>query len=106
MSKEYEPKYSTPFIINELIGQFGSDSKLIDVFNYIIGDRKFRCPKCKGRGFIKVKYNCYPSGLPDSGFVYESAYKDIECDLCKAFGYTNKQMKPKMVQDGWEEVND
>lgn len=103
MSKVYEPRYSTPYIINELIGQFGSDAKLIEVFGCFIGVRKFRCPKCKGRGYIKVEYNSYPPGFPDSGFVYEAGYKDIECDLCKAFGYTEKKMKPKMVQDGWEE---
>ena len=103
MSNKYKPNYSKPYIINKLIGEYGSDAKLIDIFNDVIGTRRFRCPKCNGRGYIKVEYNSYPPGFPDSGFVYEAAYKDVECDLCKAFGYTEKQMKPKMVQDGWEE---
>jgi DNA topoisomerase-1 len=61
-----------------------------------------KCPKCDGRGYIKCKYNGYPSGLPDSGWVYEEAFKDVKCDVCNGVGYTEKPMKPKMVQDGWE----
>lgn len=103
MSNVYKPRYSTPCIIKKLIDRHGYNAKLIDVFDNVIGARRFLCPKCNGRGYVKVEYNSYPPGFPDSGFVYEAAYKDVECDLCKAFGYTEKQMKPKMVQDGWEE---
>ena len=26
----------------------------------------------------------------------------VTCDLCNGEGYTEKEYKPKMVQDGWE----
>lgn len=31
-------------------------------------------------------------------------YEEIKvtCDLCNGEGYTEKEYKPKMVQDGWE----
>ena len=44
------------------------------------------CPKCKGKKTISEKYNGYPLGLPDSGFVCAWEYRDIECDLCKGKG--------------------
>ena len=60
------------------------------------------CPKCKGRGYVSKRYNAYPSGLPDSGWVDDWKKTDVECDLCKGHGWTEKEWKPKMVQDGWE----
>ena len=43
------------------------------------------------QGKITVEYNGYPKGLPDSGFVYEAAYKSVECDLCAGEGYTREE---------------
>ena len=53
-----------------------------------------------------MKYNAYPSGLPDSGFVYEEGTKIIDCDLCNGEGYTSIKYIPKMIQDGFIPENE
>lgn len=62
----------------------------------------YECPSCKGKGHTIKEYNKYPQGLPDSGWVYEPGYTEVECDLCKGRGYNARQYKPKMIQQGWE----
>lgn len=57
-------------------------------------DGKFLCPLCMGVGKIQQKYNAYPSGLPDSGFVDDWKYRNVHCNLCDGLGYTEKQLKP------------
>jgi hypothetical protein len=92
--------------IVELIKMFGENTTLKQVLLIASDGRKFKCPKCDGKGKITVEYNGYPRGLPDSGFVYEAAFKDIECDICKGEGYTREEYKPKYIQDGFEVVKD
>ena len=88
--------------IISLCDYYGENATLKDVLLSIQGNNKYLCPKCNGTGTITIEYNGYPPNLPDSCGVYEAAYRKEECDLCKGQGYTNKQMKPHMVQDGWE----
>jgi DnaJ-class molecular chaperone len=88
--------------IISLCNQYGENTTLKDILLSVQGNNKYLCPKCNGTGSVTIEYNGYPSGLPDSGFVYEATYRKEECDLCKGQGYTSKQMKPHMVQDGWE----
>ncbi len=88
--------------IKALVVTYGANTTLGEMLKRVQGNKIYRCPKCNGRGFRTVEYNGYPSGLPDSGFVYEAAYKDVVCDLCKGEGYTDHEYKPRMVQDGWE----
>lgn len=88
--------------IKNLIETYGGDTTLNEVMRRVAGNRIHKCPKCCGKGFEVVEYNGYPSGLPDSGWVYEAKYKNVTCDLCKGEGYTEKEYKPKMVQMGWE----
>lgn len=92
--------------IIDLIKIFGADTTLKQVLLIVSGGRKYKCPKCNGKGKITIEYNGYPKGLPDSGFVYEAAFKDIECDICKGEGYTREEYKPKYIQDGFEVVKD
>lgn len=92
--------------IVDLIKIFGENTTLKQVLLIVSGGRKHKCPKCNGKGKITVEYNGYPKGLPDSGFVYEAAFKDIECDICKGEGYTREEYKPKYIQDGFEVVKD
>lgn len=68
--------------VEEITGMFGEDTRLGDVKNLLLGKKKHRCPKCHGKGYTEKEYNSYPTGLPDSGFVYEPAWKKITCDLC------------------------
>lgn len=79
------------------------DMTLDEILTKLSDSEIYKCPKCSGRGTITVEYNAYPSGLLDSGFVYEAGYKNVECDLCSGEGYTKIKYRPKMVQDGWEE---
>jgi len=101
--KEYEAKHSRADIIAQLIVEYGADTTLSDALRRELRANIYKCPKCDGRGYIKIEYNGYPRGLPDSGFVYEAAYKDNKCDLCNGIGYTSKKMQPRMIMDGWTE---
>ena len=94
--------------VEEITGMFGEDTRLGDVKNLLLGKKKHRCPKCHGKGYTEKEYNSYPTGLPDSGFVYEPAWKKITCDLCGGEGWLEKEMKPKYkkVLDGYECVDD
>lgn len=90
--------------VEEITGMFGEDTRLGDVKNLLLGKKKHRCPKCHGKGYTEKEYNSYPTSLPDSGFVYEPAWKKITCDLCSGEGWLEKEMKPKYkkVLDGYE----
>ena len=103
MRNTYEPKYSKAAMVKKMIQEYGALTPLKDVFRIVLQNNIYECPKCSGRGYIKIRYNGYPNGLPDSGWVYEEAYRDDKCDLCKGIGYTSKPMKPKFKQVGWEE---
>lgn len=86
----------------QLCHQYGSNTTLGDLVRIIQGNKVHMCPKCSGKGYTVVEYNSYPDGLPDSGWEYRAAYKNIPCDLCDGAGYTSHKYKPRMVQDGWE----
>lgn len=88
--------------VSKLIDIYGANATLEDILKKIQGDKVYKCPKCNGLGAITEEYNGYPSGLPDSDFIYKAAYRHLECDLCKGEGFTTHQYKPKMIQDGWE----
>ena len=88
--------------IMALCDEYGKDTTLGEILSSIQKRKTYKCPKCNGTGKITVEYNGYPSGLPDSGWVYEAAYRTVECDLCNGEGYTGKLHKPRMIQDGWE----
>jgi len=64
----------------------------------------FVCPNCLGKGKIKEKYNAYLSGLPDSGWAEDWKYRDVTCPICHGLGHVKNKLKPKMIQDGWEEI--
>ena len=91
-----------PYDIQQLINEFGPDITLKDVLDRVKGKYIYKCPKCNGKGTISVKYNAYPSGLPDSGWVDDWKYKDVKCDLCNGKGYTAIKYRIRMVQDGYE----
>ena len=63
------------------------------------------CPKCNGEGVVQEKYNAYPSGLPDSGWVEDWKYRNKACNVCNGKGYTEKKLVPnkKIVIDGYIE---
>jgi len=88
--------------IKELISSYGGEKTLNELLEAELSKTPYLCPKCNGEGYNKVGYNAYPKGLPDSGFVENWKYKNVECDLCKGKGYTEREYKPKMVQEGWE----
>lgn len=88
----------------ELRDCYGGEVTLDQVVAHIQGNKIHKCPKCNGLGYTVEEYNKYPTGLPDSGWVYEPGYRNITCDLCHGEGYTEQEYKPRMVQDGWEAV--
>lgn len=88
--------------IKNLISVYGGESTLNQILEKKLSQKPYKCPKCNGIGTNSIRYNAYPSGLPDSGWVERWEYKDVECDLCNGEGCTVKEYKPKMVQQGWE----
>lgn len=88
--------------IEALIRVYGGEKTLNQILKQELNKTPYKCPKCNGVGTNSVKYNAYPSGLPDSGWVEKWEYKDVKCNLCNGDGYTAKEYKPKMVQQGWE----
>lgn len=89
-----------------LCSVYGRNTTLGELCRIIQEGRIYKCPKCDGAGKLTMKYNAYPSGLPDSGFVYEEGIKTIDCDLCNGEGYTSIKYIPKMVQDGFIPENE
>lgn len=89
-----------------LIAVYGEDVTFKDLLEREMEKTPYMCPKCKGKGIERVRYNAYPSGFPDSGWVEDMKTKAVECDLCKGVGYTKEKYQPKMVQQGWEATND
>lgn len=80
------------------------DMKLSELVKMMLGDRLYTCPECKGKGVFRKAHNSYPSGLPDSGWVFDEKYmyyRDENCTLCEGHGYTVKEFVPKMIQQGW-----
>lgn len=76
--------------IEQLIKTHG-DIKFSILLNKLYKHKIYKCPKCDGTG--QKEYNAYPSGLPDSGFVYKQGFRD--CDLCEGHGYTEKKYLSK-----------
>lgn len=90
--------------IKALYEEYG-DKPLSEIIQELKGNNKFECPECKGLGCVSIKYNAYPQGLPDSGFVYEPKYKRHKCSLCDGLGYTEYEFEPHYIQDGWQIKN-
>lgn len=88
-------------VVEDLIKKYGEDMTLGECLKKFRGDKLFECPKCHGKGGYVVTYNAYPSGLPDSGWVYEEGKKTVSCDLCHGKGYTDVKYVPKMKFDGY-----
>lgn len=88
--------------IENLIRVYGGEKTLNQILEQELNKTPYKCPKCHGTGKVEIRYNAYPSGMPDSGWVEDWKYKDVECDLCNGKGYTTREYKPKMVQQGWE----
>ena len=65
------------FEFMELVDTYGKDMTLGEILTKISDSEIYKCPKCSGKGSITVEYNAYPSGLPDSGFVYEAGQRNF-----------------------------
>ena len=91
------PKDNTLEVLYSLISQYGDATTLEDAYLRTVEkvSKRHCCPKCKGNGYLVREYNSYPSGLPDSGWVYKPGYDYYECDLCHGKGYTDKKYVPK-----------
>ena len=65
-------------------------------------DGWFKCPKCHGVGTVPVKYNEYPSGLPDSGWAEDIRTRHDKCNICNGVGYTEVEKKAITKVVGYE----
>ena len=96
-----ELKYPSDFyVVMQLLKRHG-DVKLSKVLSSFrpLG---FICPQCNGTGTVREKYAT--DSLAVATGCADWSYRDAECPLCKGTGAVSKKLKPKMVQDGWEEA--
>lgn len=77
---------------------YGGETTLDDLVKLMQGNKIHRCPKCGGSGTIIKRVN--RAQYWECRDRYEET--KVTCDLCNGEGYTEKEYKPKMVQDGWE----
>lgn len=84
--------------ISALIREYGKGTTLQTLMNSARNTLRYECPKCNAQGSKSVKYNAYPKGMPDSGWVDDWQYKTVECDLCHGEGYTAKQYVAEVVE--------
>ena len=112
--KEWQPYCSVPFLIVDLwkgkgktmkicdavrlCKTYGEDTTLAELQKEIQGNKIHRCPKCYGEGIVIKMIN--RAQYWECRDRYEET--KVTCDLCNGEGYTEKEYKPKMVQDGWE----
>lgn len=87
--------------LEKLAKRYGYSTRLYQIIEQLMAEKPYECPKCHGEGTLEEAYNSYPSGFPDSGWVYEPRTETVECDLCNGEGYTSVKYKPNMVQQGW-----
>ena len=67
------------------------DIPVSQVIEKLKRDRKFVCPKCKGKGRIQVIVD---SGHPNMDKLHRSpTYGAEDCDLCQRYGYTETLKK-------------
>jgi DnaJ-class molecular chaperone len=83
--KSYQAKYGN-ITLKELLAK-------------VQGNRVHKCPKCNGTGSEEHWEYHYPPGMSDD--PYKEYYYE-NCPLCKGYGYTETEFKPKMKQVGWE----
>lgn len=96
-----ELKYPSDFyVVMRLMKRHGDVklSKILATFSPL----GFICPQCNGTGTVREKYAT--DSLAVATGCADWSYRDAECPLCKGTGAVSKKMKPKMVQDGWEEA--
>lgn len=109
--KTFTPPRKEENKIKDLIRFYGGETTLNEVLHKVMQSSEYRflpyeCPKCHGQGYLVKEYNSYPTGLPDSGCVYEPAYDYSVCELCNGKGYTKEEYKPKTETKiiGYEKV--
>lgn len=96
-----ELKYPSDFYaVMRLMKQHG-DAKLSQILA-TFRPLGFICPQCNGTGTVREKYAT--DSLAVATGCAEWSYRDAECTLCRGTGAVAKKLKPKMVQDGWEEA--
>lgn len=84
--------------IKKMIKEHGSSTTLGELLERAYTKFPHVCPKCNGVGSTEVRYNAYPKGLPDSGWVDDWQYKTVECDVCDGEGYTKDKLIAKSVK--------
>ena len=88
------------YTVNDLMQRYGKEARLVDVLTSFrpIG---FKCPQCGGKGKFSEKYDAAYGRL--DAVAADWQYRDVKCPLCNGTGAVQTKMKPRMVQDGWEE---
>lgn len=95
MTKKINPTVQVIRALRTAGQAVGGKVSIEDALSYMLGDHRHLCPKCNGKGFSTIMKDCYPSGLPDSGWATDMKPVDVECSVCEGYGYTVKKMVPK-----------
>lgn len=83
--------------LKAMAAYYGEDRTIKSIIESSIKSLPFICPKCQGAGILTQKYNAYPSGFPDSGWVDDIRTKEFCCDICNGEGRTGKEMVSRPV---------
>lgn len=102
---QINPEVQTIRAFRAAKNRIGGHMSINDALVHLLGDRHHICPKCQGQGFATIMKDCYPSGLPDSGWATDMKPVDVECSVCEGYGYTKKKLVPKMEVVDYVEEN-
>lgn len=89
------------YTVRRLMNKYG-DKAVLGLILCSFKPIGFKCPECKGTGTVREKYAT--DSLAVATGCADWSYRDAECPLCKGTGAVSKKLRPKMVQDGWEEA--
>ena len=97
MIKKHRRGFIEDFKIRDILKQidyFGKDATLREVYKEIKSEYLYKCPKCKGKGFVMEEKRDF--------FGYIDGEKEVKCDVCNGRGYTKKKYKPKYKLYGYK----
>lgn len=81
--------------------EYGGNTTIDQLLEFVQPSKRYVCPRCKGDGFITIKYDpdfCIDSftnphwNLAHDDF-HDWRYKNRSCTLCNGKGYTEEEYK-------------
>lgn len=83
--------------IDGLIARYGREIRLCEILDKLPKPEGFICPACRGTGLVTI---VKPAEWPNE--YAAPTRSDVVCVTCRGEGYTPREIKPRMVQEGWQ----